>query len=376
MKTSPASLFVRSIDALKADVARVVDRVRLVEDVQHVAVMPDAHLARDVCVGMVVATKELIYPAAVGSDIGCGMAAVVIESDADLLEHADSAGLLLASLYRGVPSNKHLVRRELPPPLRVHSLSDRRLDRLAERDGGVQLGTLGRGNHFLEFQADDAARLWMMVHSGSRAMGQAITNHHLERSAGRSSGLPFLDAGTDAGQAYLTDVAWAREFAASNRLAMLRAVESILNVKFTVSVDWSSLIHSDHDHVRRERHFGEELWVHRKGAQSARVGEAGIVPGSMATSTFHVTGRGLPESLASCSHGAGRRLSREAARRQIGLRQLERELGTVWCNRRRLPQLRDESPSAYQEIEKVVQAQRDLLRIVRRLKPLLSYKGM
>ena len=376
MKTSPAPLFVRSIDALKADVARVVDRVRQAEDVQYVAVMPDAHLAKDVCVGMVVATKALIYPAAVGSDIGCGMAALAIESDADLLDHADSAGLLLASLYRDVPSNKHVVRRELPAPLREHSLSDPKLDRMAKRDGGVQLGTLGRGNHFLEFQADDAGRLWMMAHSGSRAMGQAITSHHLERSAGRSSGLLFLDAGTDAGQAYLADVAWAREYAASSRLAMLRAVEAILSVKFTVSVDWSSLIHGDHDHVRRERHFGEELWVHRKGAQSARVGEAGIVPGSMETSTYHVTGRGLAESLASCSHGAGRRLSREAARRLVGLRQLERELGTVWCDRRRLLQLRDESPSAYQEIEKVMQAQRDLVRIVRRLRPVLSYKGV
>ncbi len=375
MSPSPATLFVRSIEGLQADVARAVERMRLAADVRHVAIMPDAHLARDVCVGAVIATKSLIYPAAVGCDIGCGMATVAIEAGADLLNHENSAGPLLASLYRDVPANRHAIPRELPERLREHALSDSRLDRAANRDGCVQLGTLGRGNHFVEIQADAAHQLWMMVHSGSRAMGQAITNHHLQRAAGRSCGLAFLDAATDAGQAYLADVLWAREYAAANRLAMLHAVERILATRFAVAVDWSSLIHSDHDHVRREFHFGEELLVHRKGAQSARAGEAGIIPGSMGTFTYHVSGRGMAESLTSCSHGAGRRLRRKTACGQIGLRQFERELGAVWCDRRRLPRLRDEAPSAYRDIEKVMQAQRDLVRVVRRLSPVLNYKG-
>ena len=215
----------------------------------------------------------------------------------------------------------------------------------------------------------------MMVHSGSRAMGQAITNHHVRGAEGRSSGLCFLEADGERGRAYLSDVAWARQYAGESRLAMLRAVEAILAEYFSVTVDWPTLIHSDHDHVRREDHFGEDLLVHRKGAQSALPGEAGVIPGSMGTATFHVIGRGLPESMTSCSHGAGRRLSRDLARREISIRRLERELGTVWCDRRRLQQLRDEAPGAYQDIEKVMQAQTDLVRVVRRLRPLLSYKG-
>jgi tRNA-splicing ligase RtcB len=376
MTTPPASLFVRSAGPLKPEVVMSVERMRRASDVRHVAIMPDAHLAIDICVGAVVATKQLIYPAAVGSDIGCGMATVAMDCDAEPLGDERSAAQLFSALYREVPSNKHRVRVELPTHLRVQPLSDPRLDKVAQREGRVQLGTLGRGNHFLEFQADEENRLWMMVHSGSRAMGQAITNHHVQKAAGKSSGLWFVNSKSDVGRAYLSDVEWARNYAAENRLAMLRAVEAIVTERFTMRVDWSSLIHSDHDHIRREVHFGEEFLVHRKGAQSARSGEAGIIPGSMGTATFHVVGRGLPESLQSCSHGAGRRLSREAARRQISLRQFERELGNLWCDRRRLEKLRDEAPGAYQDIEKVIQAQKDLVKVVRRLRPLLTYKGV
>jgi tRNA-splicing ligase RtcB len=375
MTTPPASLFVRSAGPLKPEVVKSVERMRRAADVRHVAIMPDAHLAIDVCVGAVVATKQLVYPAAVGSDIGCGMAAAAIDCDAELISDESSAAQLLSALYREVPSNKHRVRVELPAHLREQPLSDPRLDKVAQRDGCVQLGTLGRGNHFLEFQADEEDRLWVMVHSGSRAMGQAITSHHVQKAEGKSSGLCFVDSTSDVGRAYLSDVEWARKYAAENRLWMLRAVEAIMAERFSVMVDWSSLIHSDHDHVRRELHFGEEFLIHRKGAQSARSGEAGIIPGSMGTATFHVVGRGLPGSLESCSHGAGRRLSREAARRQISLRQFERELGDVWCDRRRLGQLRDEAPGAYQDIEKVMQAQKNLVKVVRRLRPLLTYKG-
>jgi tRNA-splicing ligase RtcB len=375
MTTSPATLFVRSFGPLKAEVAASVERMRRASDVRHVAIMPDAHLAIDVCVGAVLATKQLIYPAAVGSDIGCGMAAVAMDAGSELVDDANAAGSLLAALYRDVPSNRHCARRELPSLLNEKRLSDSRLDKVAQRDGCVQLGTLGRGNHFLEFQADEEDRLWMMVHSGSRAMGQAITHHHVQCAEGKSSGLFFVDSESDRGRAYLSDVDWARTYAAENRLAMLRAVEKILADRFSVKVDWSSLIHSDHDHVRRESHFGEDFLVHRKGAQSARSAEVGVIPGSMGTASFHVVGRGLPESLTSCSHGAGRRLSREAARREISVRRLQRELGGVWCDRRRLERLRDEAPSAYQDIEKVMQAQGDLVKVVRRLRPLLTYKG-
>jgi len=374
MNGEPASLKVWSAAPLPADVVKSAERLRQAEDVRHVILLPDVHMAKEVCVGAVIATRRLIYPAAVGGDIGCGMAAVAIDSARDLIDDDQRAASLLAALYRLVPSNRQRERRELPAALAGATLSATTLEKLASRDGCVQLGTLGRGNHFLEIQTDEERRLWVMVHSGSRGMGQAITSHHT-RGAHKVSGLACLDAETDAGRAYLNDVAWARTYAAENRLAMLRAVESILKERFVAAIDWATLIHSDHDHVRREIHFVEEFWIHRKGAQPASAGEAGVIPGSMGTSTFHVEGRGLDESLRSCSHGAGRQLSRYAARRAIGLRQFERQLRGVKYDRRRGLALCEEAPEAYKNIEAVLRAQKDLVKIVRRLEPVLSYKG-
>ncbi len=374
MTDSPASLRIWAAEPLPPDVARSAQRLRQAEDVRHVVLLPDVHLAKDVCVGAVIATRRLIYPAAVGGDIGCGMAAVAINAAGDLIGDDRNAAWLLAALYRQVPSNRHRARQDLPASLEGPPLSTAALEKEANRDGRVQLGTLGRGNHFLEFQADEEQRLWVMVHSGSRGMGQAITAHHT-RGAPRASGLACLDAETDAGRAYLGDVAWARTYAAENRLAMLHAVESILCDGFSTAIDWTTLIHSDHDHVRRETHFGEEFWIHRKGAQPASAGEAGIIPGSMGTSTFHVEGRGCAEALMSCSHGAGRQLSRSAARRSIGVRQFERQLRGIRYDRRRSLELREEAPEAYKNIESVLRAQKDLVKIRRRLQPLLSYKG-
>ncbi len=374
MTDPPASLRIWAAEPLPPDVAKSAERLRRAEDVRHVVLLPDVHLAKEVCVGAVVATRRLIYPAAVGSDIGCGMATIAVNADGDLIADDHRAASLLAALYRHVPSNRHPSRQDFPASLERVPPSAAALAKRADRDGRVQLGTLGRGNHFLEFQADEEQRLWVIVHSGSRGMGQAITGHHT-RGAGKLSGLACLDSETDAGRAYLADVAWARTYAAENRLAMLHAVESILLKEFSTPVDWATLIHSDHDHVRRETHFGEEFWIHRKGAQPASAGKAGVIPGSMGSSTFHVEGRGGAESLQSCSHGAGRQLSRNAARRAIGVRQFERQLQGIRYDRRRSGNLRDEAPEAYKNIESVLRAQKDLVKIVRRLEPLLSYKG-
>jgi len=374
MTNSPASLRIWAAEPLPPDVAKSAERLRRAEDVRHVVLLPDVHLAKDVCVGAVIATRRLIYPAAVGGDIGCGMAAVAINAAGDLIGDDRRAAWLLAALYRQVPSNRHPARQDLPASLAGLALSDAPLEKEANRDGRVQLGTLGRGNHFLEFQAEEEQRLWVMVHSGSRGMGQAISAHHT-RAAHRASGLACLDAETAAGRAYLGDVAWGRTYAAENRLAMLRAVESILHDRFATAIDWTTLIHSDHDHVRRETHFGDDFWIHRKGAQPASAGEAGIIPGSMGTATFHVEGRGCPEALMSCSHGAGRQLSRHAARRSINVRQLERQLREIRYDHRRSLALCEEAPEAYKNIESVLRAQKDLVKITRRLQPLLSYKG-
>lgn len=375
MNESTATLRVWSAEPLTAEVARSAERLRHQADVRHVVLLPDVHLANDVCVGAVVATTHRIYPAAVGSDIGCGMATVALRATADLLDDELRAGRLLSELYRNVPSNRHSVRRDLPVELESSPLSHPTLRTLSQRDGRVQLGTLGRGNHFLEFQIDADQRLWVVVHSGSRGVGQAITRHHT-RSARPGSGLVSLDADSAAGQAYLADVDWGRRYAAENRLAMLRAVEAILEDEFATTLDWTTLIHSDHDHVRRECHFGESFWVHRKGAQPAAAGESGIIPGSMGTATFHVEGRGCPEALQSCSHGAGRELSRSDARQSIGVTAFERQLRGIWFDRRRSAALREEAPAAYKDIGQVLRAQGDLVKIRRRLEPRLSYKGV
>ena len=156
------------------DVAHSIEALRQADDVWHVAVMPDVHLATDVCIGIALATTELIYPSAVGNDIGCGMAAVAFDIEASAIDNEHAAARLLAGLYESIPSNKHRRKADLPIAFGQLNLSDARLQRMAERDGCVQFGTLGRGNHFVEFQADHDDRLWLMVHSGSRGIGQSI----------------------------------------------------------------------------------------------------------------------------------------------------------------------------------------------------------
>jgi tRNA-splicing ligase RtcB (3'-phosphate/5'-hydroxy nucleic acid ligase) len=373
-----ARVFSWLVEPLSSDASKSICRLASAEDVQHVAVMPDVHLAHDVCIGTVVATSRLIYPAAIGGDIGCGMTAVRIDASAELLASERSAAVMFAGLYDRVPPNRHsasTLSRSRSLSLPAESLSDLRLEKLKMRDGRVQFGTLGRGNHFLEFQADQDDQLWLMVHSGSRAMGQAINSHHLRRSTAQSNGLDYLDADTGTGAAYLNDVRWAVCYAERNRVAMINAVAGLLNEKFGTTIDETSLIQSNHNHVRLEEHFGSRCWVHRKGAQPAHENEPGLIPGSMGTASFHVTGRGCAESLQSSSHGAGRKLSRTQARRRVTTQQIDRQLKAIWFDHRRASTLRDEAPVAYKDIHAVMRAQKSLVRITRELRPRLSYKG-
>jgi tRNA-splicing ligase RtcB len=364
------------------DVERALAKAARLPDVRHVAVMPDVHLAREVCVGTVLATSRTIYPAAVGGDIGCGIAAVAFECDADVLDEARAAERLLGKLREAVPVNKHRRPRDLPPGLDAVILSDPRLETLKRRDGRVQFGTLGRGNHFLEFQSDESGRLWLTVHSGSRAVGQAIRDHHVapppNATAGDEASPPSSDVRALVGAsatAYLSDAEWARAYADASRRAMLDAAAEVMRSLFGVRRVDETLVAGDHNHVRREAHFGEELWVHRKGAASARDGERGVIPGSMGTASFIVEGRGNREALCSSSHGAGRTMSRDEARRRVSTRELSRQLHGVWFDARAAPRLREEAPSAYKDIGSVMRAQRDLVRIVHTLRPVLSYKG-
>jgi tRNA-splicing ligase RtcB len=376
-KDAPAAVVTRWLaEPLSKDVVQSIDRVASLPDVRRVALMPDVHLAADVCVGLVVATTRTIYPRAVGSDIGCGMLAMRFEAPADLLADELSAGRLLAALYRYVPSLKQpreAIPAALPEQLLHAPLSHRRLEKLKRRDALLQWGTLGRGNHFVEFQSDHEAQLWLMLHSGSRGMGQAIAAHHEERA--RTSLGNGFDVESDAGQAYLLDHDWAIEYAMQNRLAMLQAVCEVMEELFGVTATPDSLIHCHHNHVRCETHFGESHWVHRKGALAAPADQPGVIPGSMGARSYHVRGRGHADSLASSSHGAGRALSRGAAAASIPPRALMRQMRGVWFDQRRAAALCDEAPAAYKDIGAVMRAQRELIRIDRELRPLLSYKG-
>lgn len=364
---------------LPSDCRVALQRLASADDVEHVAVMPDVHLVEEVCNGVAVATTDLIYPQAVGGDIGCGIVAVAADSSAEPLEDESVSRQILDRLSERIPGNRHpaiAAAGELPEELTKERLSTDRLTKLAERDGRVQLGTLGRGNHFVELQRDAEGRLWVMIHSGSRGIGQAISQWHLDRERQVSrQRLVCVSASSEAGQQYLHDMAWARRYASANRRAMLLAVEKVLCEVMGGQLDWPTLIETDHDHVIREQHFGRELWVHRKGAQPASLDQPGLIPGSMGTRSYLVRGRGCPESLSSSSHGAGRALPRTIARQQIGQRQLLREMHGVWFDDYRSDQLRDEAPSAYKDVQTVMRAQRDLTAIVQVLRPVLVYKG-
>lgn len=361
-----------------SEVEAIVDRVARTPDVARVAVMPDVHVAGDFCVGTVVATHRTLFPRAVGGDIGCGMASVRTTGRAALVADERTAAHVLHGLSILVPQNRHgaaSAADALPGDLLAAPLSEPACENMKARDARVQLGTLGAGNHFLELQADAEDRLWITVHTGSRGIGQAISDRALARAPLGPTGLRGFDAGTAAGAAYLGDVEWARAYADANRRAILAAVAALLAALFRIDVEWETLIVGDHNHVAREEHDGALLWVHRKGALRARPGEPGIVPGSMGTATFHTEGRGCAAALCSSSHGAGRVMARGAARRAIGVQRLRREMRGVYFDHRLEHALRDEAPSAYKDIGKVMRAQRDLTRVVRELRPLLVYKG-
>ncbi|MEM7676056.1 MAG: RtcB family protein [Myxococcota bacterium] len=362
-----------SHESLSSDVDRALQRLCQAEDVAAVAAMPDVHLASDICIGTVVATTKTLYPAAVGGDIGCGMAAMKLVGQADVQAAADR---IFQALPEVVPIIRHSKGQVLLDELSAQPLSGSALEKKRAILAPGQLGTLGRGNHFLEVQADDEAGLWLMIHSGSRAIGPAIRDHHLKAATRRKGGFKGLDVDSEAGKAYLSDVNWALEYAAENRRRMMRAAVEIFEVLLDLSADESSFFGCHHNDVQREEIGGEMLWVHRKGAVSARRGELGIIPGSMGTESFHVEGRGNEAALNSSSHGAGRCLSRSAAFRRISSEALKAQMTGICFDHRLAPRLRDEAPSAYKDVSKVMRAQKDLTRIIRRLRPLLVYKGV
>lgn len=365
-------------DALTHEVKRFVERTRVLPDVARIAVMPDVHLAGEACVGTVVATHRTLRPHLLGSDLGCGVSALPLSVRADILEDPRVAARILAGLEAAVPL---LARSRASPDslaldslwsdsLWSESLSHGRLMRARDREGVREHGTVGRGNHFVELQEDDEGMLWVMVHSGSRALGPLIQSHHVGSARPRDV---VLHVDSAEGQAYLADVNWAVRYAASSRRRMALAVAAVVE-EHGGRIDPPLLLDCHHDAIAHELHDGAWYWVHRKGAVPAPAGAVVLVPGSMGTASFHCEGRGEPTSMASSAHGAGRAMPRGEAMRAIGPRRLAAEIEGVIVDPRRLGDLRDEAPSAYKDIDAVMRAQRSLTKQVRRLRPRLVHK--
>ena len=375
--TQDVPLRIWSPEKLSPRLQKILGRLQRSDDVHHVAVMPDVHEGKEVPNGLVLATKNLIYPQAVGGDIGCGIAALRFRCDRDLLRSEQQAAILMSGLYDRVPSLIHrgqAVPLEISADLQGRVLSASGLEKEKSRDARLQLGTLGRGNHFVEFQADDEGTVWLMVHTGSRGIGQKITDFHLRNAESTNSGLKALDVSNDKGRAYLNDMNWALDYAQANRRAIVGAVVEIFRNRFGIQSDDNSYVDCHHNFARFESHFGGQLLVHRKSALSAQANELGLIPGSMGTESYHTVGRGEVTSLTSSAHGAGRALSRSEAFDKIRERDLDRQMGDVWFDRRLTRKLLDEAPGAYKKVGDVMRSQSGLTAIVRKLTPLLVYK--
>lgn len=377
MSESPlASVHAWLAAPMPRDVSDAIQRLRRAPNVQRIAVMPDVNLSTDVAVGVALATTHLIYPQAVGGDIGCGMLAVGLDISAGALQSPQIAKIL-AGLGQAIPARRRNRATLIPQPDSISegTLSHPRLESIRRGEGALEFATLGSGNHFLEIQTDEQDRLWLMIHSGSRALGPAIRDHHLARAQPAGHRLRALDATSEAGAGYLRDAAWARRFAAASRRAMAEEAGRVLAAVTGARLCWETAIATDHNHVALESHDGRDLWVHRKGAMPAHLGEPGLLPGSMGTLSFHVEGRGHPPALCSSAHGAGRRLTRTEARAKLTERDLHRQMEGVCYDTRLSRHLLDEAPAAYKDIRAVLRAQRELVKVVRTLRPILNYKG-
>jgi tRNA-splicing ligase RtcB len=347
----------------------------------HVAAMPDVHYGMGATVGSVVAMKGAVAPAAVGVDIGCGMAAVKTSLTSkdlpDDLKRVRSA--LEAAIPVGHKEHRDPVDAALSSPLfNEFNALDGSVHHLAEK-AMRQIGTLGGGNHFLELCLDTGENVWVMLHSGSRNIGKTLAEIHIAKAQklAHNQKLPDRDlavfiAGTPQMAAYRRDLFWAQRYAFENRKAMLGLVEHALH-KFFPQAKWAEPILCHHNYVAEEVHFGEELLVTRKGAIRAGRGELGIIPGSMGTRSYIVRGLGNAESFESASHGAGRRMSRGEARRKFSVNDLKAQTKGVEC--RKDEGVLDEIPGAYKAIEQVMENQKDLVEIVAELRQVLCVKG-
>jgi RNA-splicing ligase RtcB len=370
------------IDAGTVRQAEKTARLPIVEG--HVALMPDAHVGLGATVGSVIPTKGAVIPAAVGVDIGCGM--IAAELDVDEAQLPDSLEPLLGRIERAIPAGvgqgHETVARNADRWLSAH----RPATALAEKQSvkaAKQFGTLGSGNHFFELCVDERARVWVVLHSGSRGIGNQLAQMHIKEARRLAKDLRlrledpdlayFLE-GTPEFEAYIGDMLWAQDYARANRDQMMdnamREVFSFLGFGREVR-----RINCHHNFTQRETHGDQSLWITRKGAIKADRGDLGVIPGSMGTRSYIVSGKGSAQSWTSCSHGAGRRHSRTQAKKLFTTDDLARQMeGKVWLEDRAAA-LVDEIPSAYKDIDQVMADQTDLVEVLHTLRQVLNYKG-
>ena len=346
--------------------------------VEHVAAMADVHVSEGVAVGTVFATEHTVVPKSLGGDLGCGMSATRIELDATALDRASLEGIV-ANLGRAIPTGSATHRGagvDVPDDLLSSALSTRTLEHARSALSRRHLGTLGGGNHFIELDRDAEGCLWLLVHSGSRGLGGAIADHHARAAEGSGlTWLPTLDTRTIAGAAYLEDVGWALRFARANRARLVSRSLDVLFESLGESYEHTEVVDIHHNFVARESWFGRELLVHRKGAISVPVGAKALIPGSMGTASYVVSGLGNELAFGSCSHGAGRVMSRKEARAKVTPKALARAMRRVVYPEHLSRDLVEEAPAAYRDVSDVLEDQEDLVARVVRLEPLAVLKG-
>ena len=350
----------------------------------HLALMPDAHLGKGATIGSVIPTASAVIPSAVGVDIGCGMAArrldLTQEDLPDTLEPwvGEMAATVPAGLGRWHGTASDAARAwfaEHPPP---PTLDD-------PKRAAAQLGTLGSGNHFIELATDEDGRVWILLHSGSRGGGNKLATLHTKTARKLHEGLgtrledpelAWLQEGTPEFDAYLRDLRWSQAFARENRRLLLasthQALESVLGREAATADE----VNCHHNFTERERHGDREIWVTRKGAIRASVGDRGLIPGAMGQRSYVTRGLGNEASYESCAHGAGRRMSRRQARKQLTLESFGEAMGLAAWQHASAQALLDEHPSAYKPIDDVMRDQADLVEIEHELHGIANYKGV
>ncbi len=351
----------------------------------HVALMPDAHIGLGATVGSVIPSRGAVIPAAVGVDIGCGMIAAELDVTANQLP--DTLELLLNRFERIIPAGVGRGHSRAAADAADWLAANRPATELADKQSttaAIQFGTLGSGNHFVEVCLDERGRVWGVLHSGSRGIGNQLAQMHIATAKRLAKelelrldhpNLAYFMEGSPEFEAYITDMLWAQDYARANRDQMMDNALAALSSFLGFGAE-TGRINCHHNFTQRENHQGQELWITRKGAIKADVNDLGVIPGSMGTRSYIVRGKGNAASWTSCAHGAGRRHSRTQAKKLFNTGDLARQMeGKVWL-KNRATDLVDEIPSAYKDIDQVMADQTDLVEVLHTLHQVLNYKGV